>query len=429
MANQVALKRRINGATGAPSPVTGYKEGEVVLNFPGAAGGTTKPEMWAFDGSAFRRVNPDASIQVVSKTVPKGGATWATDVAAEMNAAAAVWTVTAGQVPIVTWNGNAYAFTGGAGTWGATAAAQPGTPTTMGMFAPLGASGSDPEVVDWSARTEADLGSAYTAWHTGAGTPDFKGGVSIVKWKDNNFYLLTNLGSPSNAGSYKLISKTPNNLAFYDWSARTEADIGAGYAAWHAGAGTPDFSSNLVLVKWKDNQLYALTNPAAPATVGSYQVIVPAIQTVDFKAAVDVTAGYPDPPTAGAADTRVPNGMSPGDFVIFSKTGTVDASFSSDGIQWATYGISGTVNQGDMAIWDGTNFHILPIEGDLSLYLSLSGGTMNDGASISFDTTAAQTGAAGTGGGNTAAEGAASVTVIDCDGGKIDGAVIDCGTY
>jgi len=71
MTAQFQNKRRINGAAGAPA-AAGAKEGEIALNFPGAAGTTTKPELWAFDGTGWRLVNPTAAVTTQSVTLGAG---------------------------------------------------------------------------------------------------------------------------------------------------------------------------------------------------------------------------------------------------------------------------------------------------------------------------------------------------------------------
>lgn len=62
MSSLLKIKRRINGAAGAPTGTN--VEGELALNFPGAAGDTTKPELWANDGGGWRVVNPTAAINL-----------------------------------------------------------------------------------------------------------------------------------------------------------------------------------------------------------------------------------------------------------------------------------------------------------------------------------------------------------------------------
>ena len=69
MPSKFQVRRKING-TGAPG-TAGILEGELALAFPGAAGTTTKPEFWAFDGTGWRRVNPDVTIS--TQSIPLGG--------------------------------------------------------------------------------------------------------------------------------------------------------------------------------------------------------------------------------------------------------------------------------------------------------------------------------------------------------------------
>lgn len=88
MTAQFQNKRRINGAAGAPG-AAGAKEGEIALNFPGAAGTTGKPELWAFDGTGWRLVNPSVTITTQSITLGAG---------ADIGAAYTAWTATPGNV-------------------------------------------------------------------------------------------------------------------------------------------------------------------------------------------------------------------------------------------------------------------------------------------------------------------------------------------
>ena len=83
MSNSLQFKRRINGASGSPSTV-GALEGEIAFNAPGAAGTTGKPDMFFFDGTGWRTVNP--SVTVTSQSINLGATgnigaaytTWAT---------------------------------------------------------------------------------------------------------------------------------------------------------------------------------------------------------------------------------------------------------------------------------------------------------------------------------------------------------------
>lgn len=62
MTATVRQLRRINGAAGAPS--AGGEPGQLCLNFPNAAGSANQPELWAYDGAVWRRVNPLAGTQL-----------------------------------------------------------------------------------------------------------------------------------------------------------------------------------------------------------------------------------------------------------------------------------------------------------------------------------------------------------------------------
>ena len=240
----------------------------------------------------------------------------------------------------------------------------------------------------------------------------------------------------------------------------TGADIGAAYTTW-AGTTTNKLTGNVVIATWgTPAQAYVLTNPAAPGTAASWTSLGGA---VDFASAAEIHAGTdttkainsailrgeavdtPDATPANDADKLIrlgstgkiaagflpaqntqilgakditaamPTGASAytpakGDMFYSNKAGAIDASWT---------GLTGNVQSGDMIIYDGTNFHLIPNEVDLSAYLALTGGTMGDGASITFDTATA---AAGTGG-------AATQTVIDGAGGSADNLVIDGGTY
>jgi len=69
MSNTLQFKRRINGASGSPS-TAGAVEGEISFNAPGAAGTTGKPDMFFFDGTGWRTVNP--SVTVSSQSINLG---------------------------------------------------------------------------------------------------------------------------------------------------------------------------------------------------------------------------------------------------------------------------------------------------------------------------------------------------------------------
>jgi hypothetical protein len=59
--------RRVNGAAGAPS-TAGRLAGEVFLNFAGAPGSGELSELWAYDGTAWRRVNPVMAVDAYANS-------------------------------------------------------------------------------------------------------------------------------------------------------------------------------------------------------------------------------------------------------------------------------------------------------------------------------------------------------------------------
>ena len=418
MTSIVQSKRRLTGAAGSPGNA-GFFEGELFVNMQDA----TSPELWAFGGhpatgtapanKGWMRLNPDPNISVVSKTIAG-----TTDPATDGNAAAAAagawpWVVTAGQVPIVTHDGTAYAFTGGAGNWGTTSG---GTALTAGMFTPLGASAGAPQVIDLTPQnppTSANIGAAYTAVGTAA-----TGSPTLASW-NGKVHLLTNPAAPGTAASWTAISQAVTTEVV-DWTALTGSPttLAGAYAAWHGGAGAPDFAASISFVRFgAPEQTYVLVNPVNPGATASYAAVTqPMPSALQYRGNVDVIAAYAAPAPA----------WNVGDFatVQTTTTGNIHAS-------WAAIGIPNTsdLHAGDLMIWDGSKFHVVVNEVDLGAYLPLAGGTMTDTAEIIFDTTTAQASAAGTGGGNTAAAGARTQTIIDGDGGLVDNVVIDCGVF
>ena len=426
MASQVKIKRRIGGTQAAP---TGANiEGDVAAFFPGAAGDATKPTLYLNDGGGWRIANPDPNVTVSNWNIPQPAGGWGANAETDINALAAPRTVAKGEIVIVSWNGNAYAFTGGAGNWGATGAGTPGTQVTAAMLTPLGAAPPDPNTVDFSAHnTAADIGAAYTAWNTvNTATNVLTSGVNLAAW-NGQVYILTDTANPGTAASWTPISQTIKSevVDFTGMAAGISgaADVGAAYTAWNTGAGTPDYNSNVTIVKFGDPaEFYILTDPANPGAAASYDKISPpTIDAVTFRAALDVTTALPD--------TLPYDGWNVGDFAIIQKSGAVDTTDNAGGTSWdaVLLGAAASVNQGDILLWDGSAFHVLALETDLTAYLARSGGSMTDGAKVTFDTTTAAALPA-----TTPAEIAtkeAAMVIIDGAGGSLDNCVLDCGTY
>lgn len=125
MASIYQHRRRIAGAAGSPS-AAGSPEGEIAINFPGAAGTNGTPELWGFDGVGFRRLNPPGVAPAVKGITAVSGAA---AVQAAFNADAI--TVAPGDIVIYTHAGTAYVYTGSTGA--------PVTGATAAQFTSLGA--------------------------------------------------------------------------------------------------------------------------------------------------------------------------------------------------------------------------------------------------------------------------------------------------
>lgn len=305
MSSKVQIMRRVNGAAGSP-PAPGFNEGELALNFPGAAGAAGTPEFWAHDGSAWRRINPPAgaiTTQSVDLNTP-GGAT--------VGAAATAWVAAnaafSGDIVIATY----------------------GTPAQAYVLTTPGSPGVD---TSWTG-----LGGAVSF----ATAAEIHAGTSTTKALNPAILRGEALNAPS---------ATPANDANRLIRLNAQGHIDSGFLN---------------------------------------------VSSLTYRGNADLTAAYTAPATAWA----------PGDFATVQTTGTAVASWP---------GLTGNeaVNAGDLAIWDGTNFHIIANEVDLTAYLALAGGTMADGAAITFDTT---TGGPGS-------------TILNGDDGTLDAVRIDGGTY
>lgn len=310
MASNLQIKRRINGAAGSPG-AAGALEGELALNFPGAAGTTTKPELHAFDGSGWRRVNPDVTISTQSINLGTG----------------------------------------------------------------------------------ANIGAAYTTW---SGTPANKitGNVVIATFgAPAQAYVLTNPAAPGTTAS---------------WTSLGGAVAFATAAQIHAGTDTHGALNSAIL---RGEALNAPSTGNAAAADADRLVRLNAAGQINSKflpAAASNVRGAVDP-TAAFAQVNPP--YASGDIVFANKAGQVAATWK---------GAAGeAVKSGDALLFDGTNWHHVPNATDLNAYLALAGGTMADGAAVTFDTTTA----AGTAGG------AASLAIINGAGGTVDNVVIDGGTF
>lgn len=434
---EVQFKRRINGATGSPA-AAGALEGSIALNFPGAAGGTATPEIWAFDGVAYRRANP--SLNIRNWAIAGTGANPAAD-AGNQAANPAAFTVNAGELIIASHNGSAYVFTGGAGTWGDPAIGGTPIPVAPGsaMFTALGSSFTfDVEYKDFDTDAQvvaagvapADVGAAYTVAAAAPANFGYSGALVIAQYRDEK-YILTTPATPGAAASYVNLGGKATSAGVLDLTAVAggpHADVAAAYAAWLAlpvNAGTPldtvqmaQFGSPVTT--------YLLTNPAAPTNVASWAQVAQTPTGITFRSPLDLTAAYPDD-----ANNPPDVAWNAGDFGIVSASGAIVNTDSADGKDWTDYGLTNgaAVKQGDLVFWDGTNFYVVTNEVDLSAYLPLSGGTLTMPATpapaagaptLIFDLTNNVASAAAQGGHKVAA---------DFGGGEIRNGIVDGGTF
>jgi hypothetical protein len=388
MASIMQQLRRMTVSTGVSPSESGRKEGELFIDF-GTIDSEGKAKLWAFGGKTgsgapsgrgWIQLNSDPTINVVSKKIT-GTADPATDGNKEPDAPGAwPWVVKAGEVPIVTHNGTAYAFTGGTGSWGS--AATGGKALQPSMFTPLGATPGKPEFHDWSSNTAANLGAAYTA-----ASPTFGTGLIVVKWKDGQTYVLTDPAHPDVTVSYEAVaSSSPDqkitvlNWTGTDYDPPATTKIEAAYGVWSKKATTNRLDSkDVTLVNYgSPKDTYIVTKPNDPTANGSYLLLHHPAEALAFTATYDITAAF-DPSTMTPAHT--------GDFGLVDRDGTLwktGVTATEWPIKDAVPGAS-TFKQGDMLIWDGSEFVALANEIDLSAYLKLAGGTMTDSAAVLFD--------------------------------------------
>lgn len=357
MSATIQVKRRINGASGSPTGTS--KAGEVALNFPGAAGATTTPELWASDGTAWRRVNPPAAAPTVGVAALPGGAIGsATGIG---GAWTALGTKPTDPIIIATFAGSAYLKTGAGAADG-----------------------------DWTA-----LGSS-TSFAT---NPETKAGTISTK-------ALT----PANLASMLKVTgdlTTPANDAGYIPALGAGGKIALEFLTTNFASSAEVLAGTVTDKTIAPDTLQArlVTSPdATPANDARKIVQLNATGKIDagflpatasaLRGAVDVTAAIALTPAAKA-----------GEYWFANKAGTVHASWTGAGGQ--------TVASGDMVVFDGTNFHLVPNDVDLAAYVPLAGTTGMTG-NIAW---------AG------AANNKAGTNIVDGKGGTLDNVVVDAGTF
>lgn len=140
MVNILQIKRRA-ASLNNPGPPLILNDGEMAVNFAGDQTGDDKPSLYVgdVDGMVHLLVSGSSSdkLNITAKYIPGEG----DDPSADGNAQSPAdgewpWVVAEGELPIVTWNGQTFIFTGGAGTWGTFSG---GDALGPDMFVPLGA--------------------------------------------------------------------------------------------------------------------------------------------------------------------------------------------------------------------------------------------------------------------------------------------------
>ena len=261
MSSLLKIKRRINGSSGAPTGTN--VEGELALNFPGAAGSTAKPTLWANDGAGWREVNPTAAINTQSIVFPAA----------------------------------------------------------------------------------ANIGAGFTAWAALNTANKITGDIVIATFgTPAQAYVLTDTSKPTVSGSWvSLGGSTPFATA----------------AAVIAGTSVSDAINPASLAGAAIN---GSTAPTA-ADAGKY-VRADATGKIDSSLLSFSPVTFKGTATLTAAPTL---GWTAGDYGIASAN--VLAANVNAG--WA--GISGDVKQGDLIVFDGTNYDVISNTVDLSAYVKLSG--------------------------------------------------------
>lgn len=419
------IKRRIGGTQAVPGG-TGA-EGELALYYPGAAGDTTKPSLYASDGAGWRLVNP--TVAITTQSVDLGS------VAADVGNAYAAWAAASatnkltGNVVIGTFGTpkQAYVLTDTA------------NPQTAASWTPLGGA------VQFATRAEIVTGTNTVKAINPKGLGDNTVQTpSNPHTNDAQKYIILNGAGKINSGFYDVEVQhigLPGGL-----------NIGAAYTTWAGNAGNTLTGKLIIADFGTPTKSYILTDPTKPNLVASWQAIGGAVDvataaeihsatankvvTADIlrgetKVTPDATpandadylirlgatgkidAGFlPAAPTAmrGAKDVTTalvqPNpAYKAGDMIFVSAAGAVHASYA---------GAAGTqVKAGDSLLFDGTNWHVIPNETDLNDYIPLRGSNQITGNLVWAG----------------AAANKAGVTIFDGKGGTIDNVVLDGGTY
>lgn len=367
MATKIQILRRVNGAAGSPAPV-GFLEGEILLNFPGAAGSTGTPEFWGHDGAAWRRINPPLTTQSIAfgttgANVGAGYAAWA----------AIPGNALTGQVIIGTWGSPAQAYV----------LTAPTAPNNAANWTSLGGAVSFANANEIHAG--ADTTKAINSAILRGETKDVPGGAGGTPQAADADYLVRLDTSGQLAAGFVPNADAAETLAgMIDNKYLTPADLESRTKDVPGGTGgTAQAADANYLVKLN--------------TQGYIDSGFLNLQILSFKGSVDMTAAPPNP------------AWNPGDFGIVGATGTANAG-------WNALGITGAVNPGDLVVkGTGATYDLIATEAELRAYVSKAGKN-----AIANDMTMTWTAPA------------APTTIIDggsAANSRLDNVSISCGTF
>lgn len=353
MASSIRILRRLNGAAGSP-PAAQALEGMLAVNIPGAAGGTAKPELYVADGQAWRHINPDSAVTVGSVSLPGGTSGSATGIGAAWTAFALKPTTS---IVVADFAGTAYIKTG-AGNLDA-------------HWTPMGAATNFATVTTDASGLVLQGDFATPRSTSTAVTP-----ASLYEYLHD--WLSTSGNAAVNA------APDPNHANF----------IPRLNAAGHLNTGLLNGTNTPDATPANDANRVPVLNAQGKIDAGFLTV-----KAVTFVGAVDVTQAASVPATMPAT----------GSFALVSATGAPDAAWAA-----VIQGTHASLDAGDLLISDGTKFHVVEHDVDLSAYLALSGGTMAANANVQWP------GAVNAEAGN---------VLLNLKGGTIDNSLIDGGTY
>jgi hypothetical protein len=358
------IKHRLTGAAGSPTGA-GFKSGEVAINF----GVTGTPEFWSYDGAAWKQLNPASVVTIENVTLAGGTAGSATGIGAAYSAFAPKPTAS---IVTATFAGTSYIRTG-VGTadsdWAAMGAATP--------FASAAETGTGTD----AAKAVSPAGLAGSSLATATGAAGVTNAADAGKWVrlgTDGRIASGFIPDPTKATAAEIVTGTENGkyVTPLNLKGASKADgSGVGGAATAADAG-------YLVALGAGGKISSNLLPASPILV---------------KGAHDFTVAPP---------VGFTTGLSAGAFYYASANGVVAAGYTGE---------AGTaIKSGDMVLWDGAAWHVVPNVTDLNAYLPLAGGTMA-GKSSKITWPAATT--------------ATPEIYLDLNGGQLDRALIDCGTY